>query len=259
LNQYLIEKYAGLSSPLHRLDARSKVLAYFLLIVVSVSTPPSFYLAFAAYFGIILASMIISKVPSRYYFARLMLAVPFVFLVAVSIPFMHPASGAGSISMGIIPISVSRTGLLIFWNVLAKAIIGIMSLSIISATTPFPEFLKALEFFRIPKFFTLLAGFTYSYIFILLDEIVRMKRARDSRLYGGRWIWHTRVIGQMIGTLFLRSYERGERVYVAMVSRGFDGSWPGSKVSPLKIYDVAFAGGMLAIIAAIRIGSIWIL
>jgi cobalt/nickel transport system permease protein len=66
----------------------------------------------------------------------------------------------------------------------------------------------------------------YRYSFILIDEMQRLKRARDSRCFGGRWLWQLKVIGHMIGTLFLRSYHRGERVYLAMLSRGYDGRMP---------------------------------
>ena len=63
----------------------------------------------------------------------------------------------------------------------------------------------------------------YRYIFILVDEVMRMTRARDSRSFGGRWLRQIGTVGNMIGVLFIRSYERGERVYAAMMARGFDG------------------------------------
>jgi len=91
-----------------------------------------------------------------------------------------------------------------------------------------------------PRIFTMLTSFMYRYSFILIDEMHRMKRARDSRSFGGRWFWQTKVIGHMIGTLFLRSFHRGERVYMAMLSRGYHGTMPETKVRRLGLREVLF-------------------
>lgn len=259
MNGNELEKYTGLTSPVHNIDPRVKIPVFFLLIVVCVSTPPELFPAFAAYFAIIAITMLLSRVPLSYYLKRLLLVIPFVFLVALSIPFL-PSDGeiAGSISYGLGQLKISSHGLTVFRNVMFKASISVMALSIVSATTPFPDFLKALDAFKVPKIFTMLAGFTFRYIFILVDEVTRMKRARDSRLYGGKWLWHAKVIGQMIGTLFLRSYERGERVYVAMVSRGYNGTYPSTLKPRLKPSDIMFASAMVTLFAVIRICSQWI-
>ena len=74
-----------------------------------------------------------------------------------------------------------------------------------------------------PRVMVMILSFMHRYIFVLVDEMMRMKQARDSRNFGGKRLWHIRTIGNMAGTLFIRSYERGERVYAAMVARGFDG------------------------------------
>ena len=74
-----------------------------------------------------------------------------------------------------------------------------------------------------PRVMVMILSFMYRYIFVLVDEVMHIKQARDSRNFGGKRLWQLRTIGNMIGTLFIRSYERGERVYAAMVARGFDG------------------------------------
>ena len=80
-----------------------------------------------------------------------------------------------------------------------------------------------------------------------------MKRARDSRCFGGKWIWHAKTIGHMIGTLFLRSYERGERIYIAMVSRGYDGEFNRIRSSKLKAGDFVFVSSIVLILFSVRI------
>jgi len=80
----------------------------------------------------------------------------------------------------------------------------------------------------------------YRYSFILIDEMYRMKRARDARCFGGKWFWQTKVIGHMIGTLFLRSFHRGERVYLAMLSRGYNGTMPETSASRFGLAEILF-------------------
>ena len=97
----------------------------------------------------------------------------------------------------------------------------------------------------------MILSFMYRYIFILVDEVMRMKQARDSRNFGGSRLWHVRTIGRMTGTLFIRSYERGERVYTAMLARGFSGQSRTLNQLSLKPADAYFSAGFgLVIILA---------
>ena len=107
-----------------------------------------------------------------------------------------------------------------------------------------------MEQLKVPLVLTMLLSFMYRYIFVLTDELMRMRQARDSRSFGGSRLWQIKTAGRMIGSLFIRSYERGERVYAAMAARGFDGH--GRSLSNLVIQrsDVVFGlitCGLLAI------------
>jgi len=151
---------------------------------------------------------------------------PFVFLVSLSIPFMKKDTLGGGYNLGLGGLSVSQSGLWILWNVVVKSCLGVFAMILLSSTTSFPQLIKGMERLRTPRIFTILISFMYRYSFILVDEIHRMKRARDSRSFGGKWLWHSKVIGHMVGWLFLRSFHRGERVYLAMLSRGYQGTMP---------------------------------
>jgi len=98
--------------------------------------------------------------------------------------------------------------------------------AILAATTPVAELLGGLERLRLPKTLTVIAGFMVRYADVIADEVRRMRIARISRGHDPRWIWQARAVAASAGTLFIRSYERGERVYLAMVSRGYTGSMP---------------------------------
>jgi cobalt/nickel transport system permease protein len=147
---------------------------------------------------------------------------------------------AGGYTLGLGGLSLSRSGLWIFWNVLVKSCLGVFSIILLYSTTPFPSLVKGLERLGVPGVFTVLLSFMYRYLFLLTDEIHRMKRARDSRSFGGRWFWQLKTIGHMIGTLFLRSFHRAERVYLAMLSRGYQGVMPGVAPGRLGIGEYLF-------------------
>jgi len=146
----------------------------------------------------------------------------------------------GGYNLGLGGLSVSRSGLWVLWNVVIKSCLGVFSVILLSSTTTFPQLIKGMEKLGSPKIFTMLASFMYRYSFILIDEVYRMKRAKDSRSFGGRWLRQTEVIGHMIGTLFLRSYHRGERVYLAMLSRGYQGTMPETTASRLGLGEIVF-------------------
>ncbi len=136
---------------------------------------------------------------------------------------------------------------------LIKAYISVLSIILLSSTTSFSRLLEGLERLKFPPVLVMITGFTYRYVFVIAEEVFRMKRARDSRGYGGKWIWNSRIIGEMIGTLFLRSYERGERIYTAMQARGFVGRIVAHSISGLGLRDVLFMTLVPAYIVTIRL------
>ena len=122
--------------------------------------------------------------------------------------------------------ALSTEGLWAAWNIVAKGTLGVATSVILAATTPVPELLRGLERLRLPAAFTTVAAFMVRYADVIVDEVRRMRIARISRGYDPRWIWQARAVAASAGTLFIRSYERGERVYLAMVSRGYSGAMP---------------------------------
>ena len=111
--------------------------------------------------------------------------------------------------------------------VLLRALCAIVVLSSVIYSMSFRELVFSLKVLHVPDVLVNLIGFTIRYTNILTDELSRMKKARKARGYSkGRNFWHTatmKVIGQTVAVLFLRSYERSERVYQAMLSRGYGG------------------------------------
>ena len=235
-----IDHHSQTESPVHRLDARVKIIVFFTFIVIGVSAPPPSFLLFSLLAMILIGIALSARLPLGHLLKKVIVILPFLFVVTISIPFMKKDGLGGGYNLGLGTLSVSQSGLWILWNVVVKSCLGVFSMILLSSTTSFPQLIKGMERLGSPKIFTMLTSFMYRYSFILIDEIYRMKRARDSRCFGRRWFWQTKVIGHMIGTLFLRSFHRGERVYLAMLSRGYEGTMPETKAKKFGSGEILF-------------------
>jgi len=185
-----------------------------------VATPRTAVWAFACHAVLVVGSASLARVPPSFLVRRLSLELPFI-AFALFLPFV--AAGP-SIDVG--PLSLSRAGLWGAWGVIAKATLGLAASILLAATTPATEILRGLERLRTPRALTAIAGFMVRYADVVTGEVRRMSVARQSRAYDPRWLWQARAVASSAGALFIRSYERGERVYLAMVSRGFNGTLP---------------------------------
>lgn len=248
-----IDRYSRLESPVHSLDARAKALALFAVILLCVTTPADTWWPYCIYAALVVIIAAASRLPWKYLFTRVLIVVPFIVFVAVFLPFMN--SEGPTYQWWIF--TVSRDGLLVLWGVTAKALISVSCVILLSSTTPFGDLMHGFERLHVPRFFTTVAAFMYRYIFIIVDEAERMKRARDSRSFRGRWLWQARVIGNMVATLFLRSQERAERVYQAMSARGFDGTFPRWSDGRMRPADYVFMATVTLTALSGRLVVLW--
>ncbi len=252
----LVDPYVARDSLVHRLDPRTKLLIALLVIVAVALTPPDGWLAFAACSAALFIWFLISRAPPLHVLKRCLAILPFVLLIAVFVPFFKEGEVAGSFSIWDWHVSVTYSGLEALRSILIRASLSILSLVLLTSTTRVIDLLKGLEQLHMPRVAIMLLSFMYRYIFVLVDEAMRMKQARDSRSFGGRRWWRMRTVGNMIGTLFIRSYERGERVYAAMVARGFDGRTRALGRLRFKPADAYFAVGSALLIIAGGLASL---
>jgi len=241
-----------MDSPIHRLDARTKIIVFVAFILTTVSTPPASFRLFGVVAMALIGVALAARLPLVHLAKKVLVILPFLFLVTLSIPFMKKDGIEGGYHLGFGGLSVSRSGLWILWNVIIKSSLGVFSIILLYSTTPFQKLIQGMERLHVPKIVTVLISFMYRYSFILVDEIERMKRARDSRSFGGKWLHQTKTIGHMVGTLFLRSFLRGERVYLAMLSRGYNGTMPGISVGKFGVGEVLFLS-LLPLLVLLRI------
>lgn len=250
-----LDKYSDRDSLIHRLDPRTKFLITLVFILVVVITPPAMWFSFASYLAVITGMVILSRVPVIYILKCSLLILPFVGIIAISIPFVKQGEIVGSVNIWLWEVSVTRTGLETFASVLTRAWLSALSLILLIATTRVVELLKGLEQLGVPRVLIMIISFMYRYIFLLTDDIGRMKQARDSRNFGGHRLWQIKTIGNMIGTLFVRSYERGERVYSAMLARGYDGHTKTLRKLSLSTNDLIFG---IVLGATLLVSGIWV-
>ncbi len=204
----------------HLLPSHLKILAVLAFISVSVSTPITRWPAFIAFFLLLVATAYASKIPVLLLFKRALIEIPFIFF-AILMPFF----GTGE-KFEIAGIELYREGLLAGISIVVKGTLGVLAAVILSTTTTAREILRGLKRLKLPAVMVQIASFMLRYVNVISDEMERMKVARESRGFIATGIKHWKVIATSAAALFIRSYERGERVHLAMLSRGFDGNLP---------------------------------
>lgn len=212
--------YVHEHSTIHGLAPEAKIVAAFGMILCIAVTPREDVWAFGLYaIGVVTLSLW-ARVPVPFLLRRLVAIAPFV-VFALFIPFI--ASGH---PIEILGVQVSEEGLWGAWNILAKATLGASVSILLTATTEITDIIRGLGVLRVPAVFTSIATFMIRYLELIADELGRMRVAMTARAYDPRWLAQARPIANSAGALFVRSYERGERVHAAMVSRGFEGEMP---------------------------------
>ena len=207
-------------SPVHRAPAHLKVLALLGFMLLVVATPGDWLLAFAGYLAVLVAVVAVSRVPATYLLKRMVVEVPFV-VFALLMPFI--ATGP---RVDVLGVTVSQPGLTAAWALLVKGTLGVLASLTLAATTEPRDLLAGLERLRVPDQLVQIMGFMVRYLEVVTEEMRRMHVARVARGFDGRDPRHWPVIAKSMGALFIRSYERGERVHLAMLSRGYTGTLP---------------------------------
>ena len=197
-----LDRYSRIASPLHALPAETKLGVTLCLLLGTVAIPA----AHVAWFGlpatILLVAAATSRIPWRFLLLRLILFEPFVCALAI-LSLFQPG------------------GLRVFLFVLARSTLCLFTVILLANTTPFAEILRVLRRLRVPALLLTTLALLYRYVFVLVDEAERMRRARASRTFrhSRGQVW--RSSAGVVGHLFVRSSERAERIYAAMCARGW--------------------------------------
>jgi cobalt/nickel transport system permease protein len=236
------------ASPIHRLDPRAKIVGLAGITVVGVSTPLHAWTVFAACAVALAAITAVARVRPGLVWSRVRVILPLVVFVAAFVPFVR---GGPTVELG--PLTLSEEGLATFASVAVKATIGAVGAVLLGATTSFPDILHGLERLRTPRLLTVIAAFMYRYVFVIVDEARRMRAALAARAYRPRHLGQVAAIGRLVTALFLRSYERGERVYLSMLARGYAGTMPRFAVLAFRRADTVFLAALVLTLVPVRL------
>jgi cobalt/nickel transport system permease protein len=223
------DRYHEAESPLHHLDPRVKVVVTIAFILSNVLLPDGAWTAFLSAWLLVLAANAFSGLGLGYTFRRSFVALPFA-LAAVTAIFSIPGHPLAEWHIGLLTLIPTDAGLLRFVSIVIRSWLSVQMAILLVTVTRFPDLVHAFEHLRVPSILTTIVAFLYRYLFVLTDEVMRLLRARQARSAaaagqrsGGNVMWRGRVAGNMAGQLFLRSYERSDRIYNAMLARGYDG------------------------------------
>ncbi len=217
----------------HRLDPRVKVAATMLFIVTVVSFSKYAVAGLVPFLLFPVTLLALGDIPIGFILKKVLIVSPFAVFVGIFNPLLDTRTAA--VFFGV-PVSA---GWLSFGSILLKFLLTISAALILIATTSFPGVCQALRRLGAPGLFVSQLLFLYRYLFVLLEETMRIVRARDMRSFGKRGMG-ANVAVRIIGALFLRTVERAERIYQAMLARGFHGEIPVLRRSGIRPGDVLF-------------------
>jgi len=237
---------------IHRLDPRVKVVLTVAFILSNALLPDGAWTTFALSWFLLLFANALSNLGLTFTLKRSFIALPFA-LVAVTVLFSIPGNPLTTFHFLMWDLTITDAGLLRFVSIVIRSWLSVQMAILLVATTRFPDIVHALEHLRVPSILTTIIAFLYRYLFVLADEVFRLLRAREARSAaapglksGGSVAWRAQVVGNMAGQLFLRSYERSDRVYNAMLARGYTGHM--QTMNPHELHRVDFVTLIFAIL-----------
>ncbi len=252
------DRYQSGASLIHRLDPRVKVVVTVLFILSNVLLPDGAWLAFSLAWGLVLLTSMLAGLGLGYAVRGSFVALPFA-LAAISVIFNVEGQPLFTWNIGSRQLVATDTGLIRFTSIVIRTWLSVQMAILLTATTRFPDLVHALHHLRVPQLLVAIISFMYRYLFVLTDEALRLLRARESRSArpeggrgGGSISWHARVAGNMVGQLFLRSYERSDRVYNAMLARGYDGRFLTINPHGMCVMDWATGAVAIALLVALQ-------
>lgn len=197
-----LDRYSRLVSPIHGLSILSKLATTMILLIIIVTLPVAFYGIFAGLLFLLCIVAIMSRIPLLFLLKRMALLEVFVLMVSL-LSLLQP------------------NGILVFTRLVLKSSLCLFTIVLFSNTTPFSKLLEALRQWRVPALLITLLALMYRYLFVLIDEMERMQRARTSRTFVRKRALQWRSLATIMSQLFIRSTGRAEKIFAAMCSRGW--------------------------------------
>lgn len=259
-----LDRYIPRHSPAHRADARLKVALAGSAVLGIALLPAGAFWAYLVTWLVLAGLSALAQLGWLRLVRGSWVVLPFV-LVAVPLLFTRPGEPLLAFDLGPLELSITDTGVRDTLSIAAKSWLSVQVALLLAYTTTFADLVEALRALRVPGLMVDIISFMYRYLAVLTDEAARMVRARRSRSAaplagraGASVTWRARVTGAMVGSLFIRSYERSERIYAAMVARGFTGTLRVTRLErPEQRQLVWFSVAVAAITGFVIAANVW--
>ena len=248
---FYVEKYSASVGLLQSIDPRVKLIGTIAIIVTAVSARA--LISLVALLALVLGLATAARIPLRSFLYRATVFVP-LFAGVIALPLLFITPGTPVAEIGVRPYAAVITGEGVYRaaQFFLRVWVCVSSLTLLIMATRFSRIIQALERFKVPALFVTLTSVTFRFIFVLIDEAYRMVVARESRAVGRENRMDVlRSRATMVGTLFIRSYERGERVYMAMLARGYSGQFRSVDHTKARTRDLVFGLVIVSICLAI--------
>lgn len=253
-----LDPYQESVSPVHRLDSRVKLALVVAFVLTAALTPIGAWPVYVLLLALALSVELLSGLGIGFYLKRALLALPFV-LAALPVLFTTQGTVMAHLPLNL---TISEPGLARFASVALKSWISVQAAVLLATTTPFPQILVAMRALRVPRLLVAIIGLMWRYLFVMVDEALRLMRARQARSShaaggkaGGTLAWRAKVTGGLAGNLFLRSLERSDRIYMAMLARGYDGEMRSLPLPKLAGGSrIALGGGLVLLATLLALG-----
>lgn len=256
---HFLDPYRPRPSPIHQLDPRVKLVLALAFILALALVPVGAWPAYVLFLSISLSVQILSELGIGYVLKRALLALPFA-LAALPILFTTKGIVLVTLPAGSWTLTITWEGAERLASIALKAWLSVQMAIVLTASTSFPDLLLAMRAIKIPRLLVAIVGLMWRYLFVLVDEALRLMRAREARSGfrnrpKGNLAWRARVTGGMAGNLFLRSFDRAERIYAAMAARGYDGEVRALPLPPLALGQRLALGGGLGVLGMLVIAG----
>ena len=256
----LLDRYLEGRSWFHSADARIKLVMALGFIFATTSIPPGKWIGFAAMLALVWLAAGISRVGLLRVFLRSLVAIPFI-LIALPTVFTKPGLPLFELNLALFTLTGTLEGLDFFLSVLLKSWASVTAAVVLTATTPPLRLLEALRALRVPAVLVAIVMLMYRYLFVLVDEAQSLMRARTARSAaigpksGGSLVWRAKSAGGMAGSLFIRTLDRSERIYMAMLARGYDGTLRQSHVDSLERGPILLLVASICLFVAVAVAA----
>ncbi|MBM4417787.1 MAG: cobalt ECF transporter T component CbiQ [Chloroflexi bacterium] len=228
MHVHALDRFEARDSALHRSDPRLKIVLTLAVALSNAALPDGSWLAMGCMQALLVLAALAGGLRPWYAVVRSAVALPFM-LAATTVAFVTPGVPVAQIALGPWVLTPTVEGLERLASIVLRALLSVQVAILLTATTRVPDLLHALGHLGVPSALVSVVGLMVRYLTVLVDEAQRLMRGTQSRSAagpdgtGGSVFWRARVAGSMVGQLFLRSYERSERVHQAMLARGMDG------------------------------------